>query len=171
MVRALWPLALVAALAPVAAAFAATTPDEHYALGAKAFEESDFARAVDELSASLAGKPTPRAYLLRGDAHVKLSRADEARADYEAALKLESSPKKRALIERLLRDLATVSKTRLAVTSDPPGAAVYVDLKAAGQRGVTPVVVPTSPGRHRVFVELDGYDAFVAREVEAAEDQ
>jgi hypothetical protein len=169
MVRALCRLALVAVLAPAAAVSAAT--DEHYALGAKAFEDSDFARAVEELSASLAARPTLRAYLLRGDANVKLSRTDDARADYEAALKLETAAKRRAIIERSLRDLATVSKTRLAVTSEPPGAIVYVDLKAAGQRGVTPVVIPTLPGRHRVFVELEGYDPYVAREVEAAEDK
>jgi hypothetical protein len=171
MGRALWLLALVALLAPVAAVSAATSTDEHYALGAKAFEESDFARAVEELSASLATRPTLRAYLLRGDANVKLSRIDEARADYEAALKLETSARKKVIIESSLRDLATAKKTRLAVTSEPPGAIVYLDMKAAGQRGVTPVVIPTSPGRHRVFVELEGYDAFVAREVEVAEDK
>jgi PEGA domain-containing protein len=169
MGRVLGPLALVATVAWSAVCAAAVT-DEHYALGAKAFEDSDFPRAVEELTASLTAHPSLRAYQLRADANVKLSRIDDARADYEAALKLEPSSKKRALIERSLRDLATATKTRLAVTSQPPGAIVYLDLKAAGQRGVTPVVIPTSPGRHRVFVELDGYDPFVAREVDAAED-
>src|SRR5207249_3900374 len=96
---------------------------------------------------------------------------DEARADYEAALRLEPTTRKRETLERAIRDLATATQTRLAVTSEPPGAAVYIDLKAAGVRGVTPVVIATSPGRHRVFVELDGYEPFVAREVDAVADR
>jgi PEGA domain-containing protein len=142
----------------------------HYALGNQAFQESDFARAVEELTASLAARPSLRAYLLRGDADVKLSRFDEARADYEAALRLEPQTRKRAAIERSIRDLATATQTRLLVTSDPPGATVYIDLKAAGKRGVTPLVVQTSPGRHRVFLELEGYDPLLTREVNAVED-
>jgi hypothetical protein len=159
-----WPRA-------VRAAEAEPSAGEHYNLGAKALEDGDATLAVTELTASLAAKPSLRAYLLRADAQVKLSHFDEARADYEAALRLEPTTHKRAAIERWLHELTTGTRTRLAVTSDPPGATVYVDLKAAGKRGVTPIVIPTPPGRHRVILELDGYDPFVAREVNAVEDR
>ena len=142
---------------------------DHYSRGAKALEDGDAAAAVGELTASLAAKPSLRAYLSRAEAEVKLGRFDDARADYEAALRLEPTTHKRAAIEHWLHDLATGTRTRLAIASTPPGATVYLDLKAAGQRGVTPVVLPTPPGRHRVILELDGYEPFVAREVNAVE--
>lgn len=167
-------LCLLVALAGTGAARAADVEPaagEHYNLGAKALEDGDPTLAVTELTASLAAKPSLRAYLLRADAQVKLSHFDEARADYEAALRLEPTTHKRAAIERWIHDLATGTRTRLAITSTPPGATVYVDLKAAGKRGVTPIVIPTPPGRHRVILELDGYDPFVAREVNAVEDR
>ncbi len=144
---------------------------EHYTRGAKALEDGDAALAVTELTASLAAKPSLRAYLSRAEAQVKLARFDDARADYEAALRLDPPKNKRAAIERWLHDLATGTRTRLAIASTPPGATVYVDLKAAGKRGVTPLVIATPPGRHRVILELDGYEPFVAREVNAVEDR
>ena len=150
---------------------AAATASDHYNRGAKALEDGDAALAVTELSASLAAKPSLRAYLSRAEANVKLAHFDDARADYEAALRLEPTTHKRAAIERWLHDLATGTRTRLAIASTPPGATVYLDLKAAGKRGVTPVVIATPPGRHRVILELDGYEPFVAREVNAVEDR
>ncbi|HEX4460739.1 MAG TPA: PEGA domain-containing protein [Polyangia bacterium] len=160
------------ALAPRVAFAADADPNaaaDHYSRGAKALEDGDAAAAVTELTASLAAKPSLRAYLSRAEAEVKLGRFDDARADYEAALRLEPTTHKRAAIEHWLHDLATGTRTRLAIASTPPGATVYVDLKAAGKRGVTPVVLPTPPGRHRVILELDGYEPFVAREVNAVE--
>jgi hypothetical protein len=175
MRRVLPLICLVAALPALAATAradeAAPGAGEHYNRGAKAFEDGDAALAVTELTASLTAKPSPRAYLLRAEAQVKLAQLDAARADCQAALRLDPTPRQRAAIERLLHELATQTRTRLAIASTPPGATVYLDLKAAGKRGVTPLVVPTSPGRHRVILELDGYEPFVAREVTAVEDR
>jgi hypothetical protein len=41
----------------------------------------------------------------------------------------------------------------LTITSDPPGAQVYVDRREYGARGVTPVRVAVLPGAHRVTLE------------------
>ncbi len=45
----------------------------------------------------------------------------------------------------------------LRVVSDPPGAAVYVDDRAAGSHGQTPFQNPIPTGEHRVWIERAGY--------------
>jgi hypothetical protein len=153
----------------VAASDGERAANEHYGLASKAFEESDFARAVEELTAAIAARPAWRAHLLRAETYVKLSRYQEALDDYATVLRIDPRNKRRGEIERAMRDLATALKTQLTIASDPPGATVYVDMKADGPKGVTPLSLPTSPGRHRVFVELAGYEPYLAREVNVAE--
>jgi len=46
---------------------------------------------------------------------------------------------------------------RVSVTTNPPGASIYVDRRELGAYGVSPRTVALEPGRHRVWVELDGY--------------
>lgn len=46
---------------------------------------------------------------------------------------------------------------RLAVTTDPPDARIYVDRPEHGAYARAPGVVAVEPGEHTVFVELDGY--------------
>jgi outer membrane receptor for ferrienterochelin and colicins len=54
--------------------------------------------------------------------------------------------------QRLENKLALVE-----ITSDPPGAAIYVDRKELGQYGVTPRMIAVASGEHRVLLEFDGY--------------
>jgi hypothetical protein len=53
------------------------------------------------------------------------------------------------------------------VVSDPPGASVFVDDRAAGARGQTPFEGTIQVGSHRVWIERPGYDP-VERELEVA---
>lgn len=53
------------------------------------------------------------------------------------------------------------------VVSDPPGAGVLVDDRAAGARGVTPFEGPMQTGHHRLWVEREGYES-VEREFDVA---
>jgi hypothetical protein len=55
----------------------------------------------------------------------------------------------------------------LVVESDPPGASVFVDDRAAGAVGTTPWSNVLPPGRHRIWVEKPGFQA-VEQEVEVA---
>lgn len=61
---------------------------------------------------------------------------------------------------RTTRDLCEARIERdqeLVVESQPPGARVFVDNRNTGARGQTPFRIPLRPGKHRVWVELDGY--------------
>jgi hypothetical protein len=44
------------------------------------------------------------------------------------------------------------------VTSQPPGATIYVDRRDLSPRGVTPATIATQPGSHRVILVLDGHE-------------
>jgi hypothetical protein len=142
----------------------------HYNAGNRAFEEGDFAKAVDELQQSVTIKPTVKAYLVLGNAYLRLGQLDDSRAAFQKVLEIDPKSSKRKLVEQHIKDLTTLAKTRLAVTTTPPGATIYFDLKAEGARGKSPVALPALPGRHRVMLELEGYEP-MALDAVAAEGQ
>lgn len=78
-------------------------------------------------------------------------------------------PERRARVEaamaRLRPTLALVE-----VGSDPPGATIYVDRRDRGSYGVTPLVLPVTPGTRELELELDGHHtAAVTVEAEVGE--
>lgn len=168
---------LIAVLLVVATASIAATPstaaasgrpargdkaDPHYEAAQAAFDEGNLSTAVTELKQSIEAGATARAYLLLGNSYLQLGQIDEANKAFEASLKLEKRPAKRAAVQKLLSMLAGMAKARLRIESTPPGATVYVDLKAAGSRGQTPLTLSVVPGRHRIIYSLEGYDDALA---------
>ncbi len=70
----------------------------------------------------------------------------------------DSDAERRQQAERRMAEL----RRRLAlvhITSDPPGAAIYVDRRELGVFGTTPCTIPLDPGRHRIELERSGYHA------------
>jgi hypothetical protein len=136
--------------------------DAHLDAGQKAFDEGSFLTALDELKASVAAQPTARAWLLLGNTYLQLGQLDEARKAWNETLRLEKSRPRRQIVGSLIESLASMPKAKIRIDSSPPGATVFLDLKAAGARGTTPVELTVVPGRHKVFFALDGYDDAVA---------
>src|SRR5579871_2376122 len=139
-----------------------------YQAGREAFEAGDTARAVEELRASIAARPSAKTWLLLGNALTRANDLDGVKQAFEAFLVAEPKSPKRRTVEKLIGELAVLAKTKLAVTSAPPGATVFLDLRAEGARGKTPLALPAVPGRHRVMLELDGYEP-ASQEVKAVE--
>lgn len=97
--------------------------------------------------------------------HERLGRLDHAVAYYERYLELAEAAADRgeiqALIESLRRRLAA-QQGQLVVTTDPAGAAVFVD--AAGTpAGRTPVTLRLEPGSHAVRITHPGHRASLHR--------
>lgn len=153
-------IGLVAALCLLGATHpaGAQTAEEHYKAGAKAFEEADFPLAVTELEAATRMAPTAKAWLLLGNAYTKVGHFDDARKAFEAYLKLEPSSAKSKKIKQLISDLDVFRTTKFNIKTTPPGATVYLDLKAAGAQGKTPQVLSVKPGQYRIILELEGYE-------------
>ncbi|MSP60223.1 MAG: PEGA domain-containing protein [Myxococcales bacterium] len=143
----------------------------HFAAGSKAFEAGDLPKAIEELEASVKAAATGKALLLLGNVYTKADRVDDAKATFQRWLQVDPRSSRRATVEQLLKDLDVMARTKLKISSDPPGATVYLGLKAAGPRGKTPVIVPVTPGRARVILELAGYDQAVIPNAVAVENQ
>lgn len=135
-----------------------SAPDTHLPVGERAFNEEDFLTAVTELGASMQLRPTAKAAALLGSAHFKLEQFDEARAAWQQALRLEKKPANKTELTRLLKSVEGLSSAKLLIDSQPQGATIYLDMKAAGVRGKTPLTLSMRPGKHRVFAVLEGYD-------------
>ena len=86
-----------------------------------------------------------------------LNRLDEAYRYYydlsvDPALKESDRKDVKVALTRLAPRVALVS-----VSSEPPGAEIYVDREDLGSRGRTPQTVAVAPGPHTVLLRLPGY--------------
>jgi tetratricopeptide (TPR) repeat protein len=133
--------------------------------------EDDTVKAIELLEGSVVEKPTARAYLLLGNAYLRLQRVEEAKKAFGRFLELDPRSSRRDRVKRLLKGLDVSYSARLLLTTEPPGATVYLNFKAAGARGQTPLELPVSAGRHRVFFELAGYNPVVVKDVVIKEKQ
>lgn len=129
-----------------------------------------YGRALDAFEQANAIKPHP--VMLKN-----IARTYEAMDDLERALAydqqyLDSKPKDAAEVaagmEKLKARLA--EWPRISLTTDPPGAAVWVGSIDNRARGVTPLQVPVPPGARKLFLSLAGYEA-VEREVRVSPKQ
>ena len=151
-------LALALLLAPAPRASTALEADFFDDLARRAYAARDYPKALDAflsvneiapsagslynvaVTSELTGKPDVayafyREYLARDDADAERRRDAERR------------------LAELRRALALVE-----VTSEPPGAAIYVERRELGAYGVTPRTLALGPGEHRLFFELDGHE-------------
>lgn len=152
----------LALVLPAPAAQARPQTDPHLANAQRAFDEGNYFTSIQELKASIVQRPTKQAYLMLGNANVQIGAFEAARDAFTQALELERSPAKREMVKRLIENLGNLTRAKLKIVTNPPGATIYVDLKAAGPRGQSPLEVPVIPGRHRVIASLEGYDDEIA---------
>lgn len=150
-------------LASAIPAFAQSSPDLadeadlHFQLGVEAYRRGDFDDALDHLFASNRLAPNKNVVYNIARAYEQLHRYPEAFRWYSDYLDQETDTQRRAGAEQALAGL----RQRVAlvrVTSDPPGASIYVDRKDLGVRGRTPRVLALEPGAHRIYLERDGHD-------------
>jgi PEGA domain/Tetratricopeptide repeat len=140
-------------------------PAEDYVAGVSAFQSGNYERAATLLDASMKAKPSAKTALYLGNAHLKLGQLEAAKEAFEILLKLEPNHPKKTSVEVLIRSIEARAETKVGVESTPPGAKVFIDSEAAGQRGVTPMQLSLSIGRHKIIVTAEGYDTEVREEV------
>jgi hypothetical protein len=161
------PLLILALVLQASPAFAAPAKGGNdskraatlYSAGVKAFEEGEIRTAVDQLKMSLEIKPTAKAWLVLGNCYIKLGQLEDARTAFQKVLELDPRSRQRKTVEEHVKELELLVKTRLVIKTEPPGATVYIDLKAEGAKGKTPLTFPVLPGPHRVMLEMEGYES------------
>ncbi|MEN9785813.1 MAG: hypothetical protein RLZZ299_1077 [Pseudomonadota bacterium] len=166
---------LVAAALAAPPAAPATVPGEvavdlaeeaglRFALGVAAYRRGAWEEALSHLLVSNRLAPNRNVVYNLARTYEQLGRPSDAWRHYDAYVAQEPDAARRAPAEEALARLGP-EVALLAVTSDPPGATIYVDREDLGARGTTPRVLALPPGEHRVTLRIAGHDE--AREVPA----
>ena len=142
--------------APAAADDVADEADLQFALGAEAYQRGDYRVALEHFHASNRLSPNRNVIFNIARSYEQLAKFPEAFRYYTQAL--EGEPDKAAR-ERILAILARLraNVVLFEVTSDPPGATLYIDRKDLGGRGESPRSLGLSPGRYKIIAERSGY--------------
>jgi hypothetical protein len=128
-------------------------------IGRRAYQAGQYEKALEAFQ--LVQELTPSERMLYNIALCAdlAKRGDMAFSLYQEYLKSDDAdPARRAEAERRAERLRS-KLALIEVTTDPPGAAVYVDRKELGQLGITPVTFAVAEGEHHVLVERDGFFA------------
>lgn len=116
--------------------------------------------AIAEFLISNRISPNPRVLFNVAQCFYQLRQHEEAFHYYVRYLAMDDSGDENEERRRIAQtDLAALESlvARVRVTSDPPGATVFVDAEEHGSYGVTPTVVALRPGEHRLILRLDGH--------------
>lgn len=150
---------LVLSLLLSPAALANNTADEAdvaFELGNESYSRGQYIQALRAYFASYRLVPNRNVLFNIARCYEALARFNEAYRYYndlsqEPLSKTDEAEVRRAL-ERLRPMVALVR-----VTTEPPGANVYVDREDLGIRGQSPQTLALKPGRHKVMVRKEGY--------------
>jgi hypothetical protein len=138
-----------------------TEARKKYAEGETKFAAGDFEGAYAAYKAANEAVPASQALFKMALCLEKLDKPQEALTTYQAFLGSNPPPAMEPKVAEAQARVAELKKKipiMLKVTSDPPGASVYVD--GVVQMGTTPMEVKTPPGHHKVRVTSPGYDPF-----------
>lgn len=152
---------LLIALAPAGArADEAAQARFHYELASRHYAARRYEDAVQHFFHAQRLSPSSRTIYNIALCFSGMSRREQAYQFFTEYLALTDegagAAERRAFAEERLEALAP-HVARIAVTSEPAGARVYVDEREHGAYGVTPTVLALAPGAHRVWVELEGH--------------
>ncbi len=134
--------------------------DLQFELGATCYRKGDYRGALEHFLASNRLVPNANVAFNVARTYERLDQYPEAYRAYNAALNAEvNSESRRTIQQELARIRPHVAL--LEITSDPPGATIYLDRKDLGPRGTTPRVLALTPGHYRVIAELAGHSPSV----------
>ena len=130
----------------------------HFLRGETAYQQGDYAGAVEAWSAAYDLDPRPELQFNLAQAYERLAKLPEAAAalDIYLAGAHPSDPNQANARARRAALSERVSRTGIRITGGPSGATIYVDDE---NRGVTPRpdALAVSPGTHDVRIECSGY--------------
>lgn len=129
--------------------------------GKKAFARGDYDAAIQEFKAGFEIKPTSAVLFNIAKSYERLARYEEAIDFYKQYLDLDPNSPDRADVEEQIRRLQKSIRERfqeLSVSSNPPGADIYLDDRNTGLQGQTNFRFKTQPGPHTLYLDLNGYE-------------
>jgi len=140
-------------------AFATDLADEadlHFRLGNERVNAGDYRQALVHYLLSNRLAPNKNVVFNIASMYEELGQYPDAYRYYVEALAAETDPGRKssldAALTRILPRIAVVH-----VTSDPPGATIFVNRRDLGPRGVTPQTLAFAPGEYRILLSARGY--------------
>jgi len=141
------------------------TPEGRYearmAAGRTAYSRGDYERAISEFQAAFEAKADAAALYNIAKSYERMARYEEAIDYFEQYLTLEPDAPDRADVEETIRALRKAIRERfqeLTISSDPPGADIYLDDRNSEIVGQTNFSLKVTPGPHTLYLELNGYE-------------
>ncbi len=137
----------------------AAAPDPKALLkqGNKLFQEGDYPAAYEQFKAGYDIKPDPVFTRSMAYSLLKMLQHQKAKELLLGYLKKWPRARDRKKIKEIITGLDVVLQTRVEITSNPPGADIYIDTEAGGKVGVTPYKGTIEPGAHMVILKSRGF--------------
>jgi tetratricopeptide (TPR) repeat protein len=143
----------------------ASSPDARYEAriqeGRKAFSRGDYEAAIEEFKAAFDIRPKPAALFNIAKSYEKMGRYEESIDHFQQYLDLDPTATDRADVEETIKRLQKSIRERfqeLSVSSDPPGADIYLDDRNTGLQGQTNFRFKVTPGPHTLYLDINGYE-------------
>lgn len=140
-------------------------PDAQYKArimaGRKAYAAGDYEGAIEEFKAAFDIKPVTGPLFNIAKSYEQMARYEEAIDYYQQYLDLEPNASDRANIEETIKRLKQSIRSRfqeLSVSSDPPGADIYLDDRNTGLQGQTNFRFKVTPGPHTLYIDANGFE-------------
>lgn len=153
----MWAVSQLCLYVPAARADdVADEADTQFNLGAEEYQTGNFELALSHFLASNRLARNKNVLFNIARCYEQLRRFPEAHRYYTRALEVETSSAASSSITQALERIAD-RVALLQITTDPPGARIYLDRKDLGERGSAPQVMALPPRSYRVIAELDGH--------------
>lgn len=143
----------------------ANSPEARYKArvdnGKKAFSRGDYEAAIEEFKAAFDLKPTSAVLFNIAKSYERMGRYEEAIDYFQQYLDLDPNAADRPDVEEQIRRLKKSIRERfqeLSVSSEPPGADIYLDDRNTGLQGQTNYRFKVPPGPHTIYLDLNGYE-------------
>lgn len=143
----------------------ANTPEGRYeariAAGKQAYGRGDYEGAIEAFKAAFDAKPVAGALFNIAKSYEKMTRYEEAIDFYQQYIDLDPKAPDRGDVEETINRLKKTIRERyqeLSVSSDPPGADIYLDDRNTGLQGQTNYRFKVTPGPHTLYLDLNGYE-------------
>lgn len=140
--------------------------DLHFRIATERYSARDYRGALEHFLVSNRLVPNRNVIFNIARTYEALQEYPDAFRYYVQALDLEPNAARRPAIEEALARIRP-NVSVINVTSDPPGATVYINRRDLGGRGNTPRLLGFQPGKHKIIVDLEGYEPAEVENVEA----
>ncbi|WP_437833415.1 TonB-dependent receptor domain-containing protein [Sorangium sp. So ce1153] len=140
--------------------------DLHFRIATERYSARDYRGALEHFLVSNRLVPNRNVIFNIARTYEALQEYPDAFRYYVQALELEPNAARRPAIEEALARIRP-NVAVINVTTDPPGATVYINRRDLGGRGNTPRLLGFQPGKHKIIVDLEGYEPAEVENVEA----